>query len=53
MWTMRWHVVHNVHMRRGQKAPVQSVDSVDSLDGSFKSLYPFCLFFKQKGWMII
>jgi hypothetical protein len=41
-------IVHTVHMGlRGQNAWVQSVDTVDTLDVRFKSLYPFCLFFKQ------
>jgi hypothetical protein len=33
-----------------QNARVQSVDTVDTLDVRFKSLYPFCLFFKQVGF---
>ena len=48
------HIVHNVLMwARGQNAPSQSVDTVDTLDGKFKSLNPFCLFFKHMGFSFI
>jgi len=44
-------IVHNVRTcLRGQNASGQSVDTVDTLDVRFKSLYPFCLFFKQVGF---
>ena len=44
-------IVHIIHMTcAGQNAWVQSVDTVDTLDVRFKSLYPFCLFFKQVGF---
>ena len=44
-------IVHIIHMGlRGQNASGQSVDTVDTLDVRFKSLYPFCLFFKQVGF---
>ena len=44
-------IVHIIHKGlRGQNAWVQSVDTVDTLDVRFKSLYPFCLFFKQVGF---
>ena len=57
MWTVGWCIVHNVHnvmtRGRGQNARGQSVGHVDSLDVRFKSLYPFCLFFKQRGFCFI
>lgn len=44
-------IVHIIHMTcAGQNASGQSVDTVDTLDVRFKSLYPFCLFFKQVGF---
>jgi hypothetical protein len=47
MWTISFHMVHNVHNAPGQNARRQGVDNVDHLDRQFKSLDPFCLFFRQ------
>jgi hypothetical protein len=35
------------------KCAGRSVDTVDTFDTRFKSLYPFCLFFKQVGFSFV